>query len=245
MRVLAIVAVVLLAIGLLTTLGATKLEEQDVFCTSCHLGPETTYHSRSLDAREVEDPFELADLASFHYWDDPDFRCINCHRGDDSLPHRAQVLLLAAGDTLTWALSEPDQTTEKGAVPNPDPNIEEWIGPEGFSRQGEILNAGCLKCHGDTLTLVGFDNHFHNKLPAAQAAYAAGSELSYPIGWDTGFGTDDLLQAENTVVTCLDCHRAHVSGFESEYFLDRNTVLFPACVQCHKEAENGPLDLVN
>jgi hypothetical protein len=245
MHKLAIVAVMLLATGLLTTLGVTELEERDVFCTSCHLSPETTYHTRSLDARAIVDPFELADLASFHYWDDASFRCIDCHRGDDTLPHRARVLLLAAGDTLTWAIGEPDQSVEKGSVPNLDPNAESWVGPERYSRQQEILNAGCLKCHGDTLTLVGFDNHFHNKLPAAQEALAAGNELSYPAEWETEFGTTDLLQAEDTLITCLDCHRAHVFGFESEYFLDRDTVLFPACVQCHKDAEGGPLDLVN
>lgn len=224
--------------------GASKLEENDDFCTSCHLAPELVYHERSRTAPTVDDPFELADLASFHYWDDATFRCIDCHRGDDSLIHRGRVLALAAGDTFTWAAGRADEAVSKGTVANVNPNLSEWLGPDQFNRAPDILNAGCLKCHQAALTLVGFENHFHNKLPAAQLAYQESGELHYPANWSAAVPTDQLLQAEETILTCLDCHRAHVDGFESEYFLDERAIVLPACVQCHLEAEAGPLDLI-
>lgn len=224
--------------------GASRLEENDAFCTRCHLAPEITYHERAVAALDVEDPFFLPDLAAFHYWEVADFRCIDCHRGDDGVPHRTRVLALAAGDTLTWAFGQPDETVAKGAVPNVDPNNAGWQGPDRYSRTPDILNDGCLKCHQDTLTLIGFENHFHNKLPAARVAFEQTGELNYPDFWPGEAGTDDLLQVEETILTCLDCHRAHVEGFESEYFLDENSVVLPACVQCHVETQQGPVDLV-
>lgn len=242
-RLLIPIAIILvLAIG--GTVTASKLEEQDSFCISCHLAPEVTYHDRSLMAGGLEDPFDLPDLASYHYWQDTEFRCIDCHRGDDTIGHRAAVLILAAGDTITWATGEPDETLEKSNIINVDPNTTEWEGAERYSKRPDILNAGCLKCHQDTLTLIGFDNHFHNKLPSALEAYAQTGELNYPEDWPEGVGSSDLLQAEETILTCLDCHRAHAPGFESAYFLDQDFIVFPACVQCHVETGHGPVDLI-
>lgn len=256
LRNAAIVIVALLVVFVVGTVGVSKLEERDQFCIQCHLAPEETYYARAQDAPAVADPFELVDLASFHYWnathaenserdnsESAVFRCIDCHRGDDGPVHRGQTLILAAGDALTWLTGREDQTIEKGAVPNVDPNTAEWAGPERYNRRPDILNAGCLKCHQDALTLVGFDNHFHNRLPAAQEAFAQTGRLNYPEGWQEGVGSADLLQADETLLTCLDCHRTHVQGFESEFFLDTGQVVFHACVQCHKETGRGPLDL--
>lgn len=243
MRKVIILGIVLLAVAFVGAAGASKLEERDSFCTRCHLAPEVTYYDHSLAVHDVDDPFLLPDLASFHYWDDADFRCIDCHRGDDSLVHRGTVLALAAGDTLTYFAGRADETVAKGNIANVDPNVAEWVGAERFSRRPDILNAGCLKCHQDTLTMVGFENHFHNKLPAALEAFAETGELHYPPNWSEGVGNEDLLQAEETVLTCLDCHRAHVQGFETEFFLNVDQVVYPACVQCHLEAGVGPLDL--
>lgn len=241
----------LLIVFVLIVTGVSKLEERDQFCIQCHLAPEETYFARAQKARTIEDPFELVDLSSFHYWDavhdegnEPaDFRCIDCHRGDSGPVHRAETLILAMRDTWTFITGRADQTVEKGAVPNMDPNVAEWAGPERYNRRPDILNAGCLKCHQDALTLVGFDNHFHNRLPAALVAYDQTGRLNYPESWTAGVGSADLLQVDDTILTCLDCHRTHVQGFESEYFLDTGQVVFHACVQCHKETGKGPLDL--
>lgn len=221
-------------------LTASELEERDEFCTSCHRAPELTYFDR---AHEAATNSTAADLASFHYADNNQFRCIDCHRGDQSVEQRAQILWLAARDTAVHFLSTPDQTIEKGNVPAPNPHAGSWQGPERYSRTPDILNDGCLSCHQDALTLVGFENHFHNKLPQAQLAYAQTERLNFPEGWPGEAGSPALLVPEETVLTCLDCHRAHVPGLAFDYFLDETAVLLPACVQCHLEADAGPVDL--
>jgi hypothetical protein len=247
----AIIIILLMVLVVTSAVGVSKLEERDQFCIQCHMAPEETYYARAQEALAVEDPFELVDLSSFHYWDavhnehnnPAGFRCIDCHRGNDGPIHRAETLVLAAKDTFIWLAGEPDETVEKGAVANLDPNTSAWAGPEQYSNQADILNAGCLKCHQDALTLIGFDNHFHNRLPAAQEAFAQTGRLNYPEDWPEGVGSEDLLQADETILTCLDCHRTHVQGFESEFFLDTGQIVFPACVQCHLETGRGPLDL--
>lgn len=247
---LAVGLVGLLVVGVIGTVGASELEEHDEFCTSCHREPEVAYQERAIAAVAAADPVETADLASFHYWstahddEEGDFHCVDCHRGDQSLNHRSRVLLLAAGDTLTFLSGRGDDSIEKSNVPNVNPNVEQWQGPEHYTRTPDILNAGCLGCHQDTLTLVGFNNHFHNKLPEARLAYEQTGELHYPPEWGGLTDTPDLLQAEETVLTCLDCHRVHSPGFQFDYFLDENGVVLPACVQCHLEAERGPADLL-
>ncbi|RMG88977.1 MAG: hypothetical protein D6706_22230 [Chloroflexi bacterium] len=237
----------LIVFGVIGTLGASKLEERDSFCTSCHLAPEVTYVERTSSARMAEDVFNIPDLASFHYWDNPDFRCVDCHRGDDSLAHRGRVLLLAASDTITFLTGRADETLEKGNVPAVNPNELPWHGPEMYNRAPDILNAACEKCHQETLTLVGFENHFHNKLPAARVAFEATGELLFPQDWPQSLPEDmtdsDLIQPEETVLTCLDCHRAHVQGFEFDFFLQEQAVVLPACTQCHVETGKGPQDL--
>jgi hypothetical protein len=221
-------------------LTASKLEERDEFCTSCHRTPEVTYFER---AHEAMANTAVPDLASFHYTTNNPFRCVDCHRGDQSLGQRTEILWLAAKDTAVHLLGTPDQTIEKGNLLAPNPHTGSWQGPEQYSRTPAILNDGCLSCHQDALTLVGFENHFHNKLPQAQLAYEQTERLNFPEGWPGQAGSPALLVPEETVLTCLDCHRAHVPGLEFEYFLDETAVVLPACVQCHLEADAGPKNL--
>ncbi len=233
-----LVAGIVLSVTSIVT--ASELEERDEFCTSCHRAPELTYFERAHDATMNAN---ATDLASFHYADNNQFRCVDCHRGDQSFVQRAEILWLAAQDTAVHFLSTPDQTIEKGNVPAPNPHAGSWQGPERYSRTPGILNDGCLSCHQDVLTLVGFENHFHNKLPQAQLAYAQTERLNFPDGWPGEAGSPALLVPEETVLTCLDCHRAHVPGLEFDYFLNETAVILPACVQCHLEANAGPVDL--
>ena len=223
-------------------LTASTLEERDQFCTSCHRPPETTYFDRAHEA--MLGNTAVPDLASFHYADNNQFRCIDCHRGDQSLNQRAEILWLAVQDTAVHLFGTPDQTIEKGNIPAPNPHTDAWLGPAQYSRTPDILNDSCFHCHQDTLTLVGFENHFHNKLPQAQLAYAQTERLHFPEGWPGQAGSPALLLPEETVLTCLDCHRAHVPGLEFDYFLAETAVLLPACVQCHLEGDAGPINLL-
>lgn len=87
---------------------------------------------------------------------------------------------------------------------------------KGHSTLPQLQNTACIRCHADTLAEPGFNNHFHNELTADQ-----------------------------TSVTCTDCHRAHiqVAGGREAQFLDIESVVYPACVTCHQQTGKGPLDL--
>lgn len=240
-----------LALGLAGLLGLTlaggatvsRLEEHDPFCASCHRAPEVVYLERSISAAAAPDVTGVEDLASYHYWQGDGFRCIDCHRGDDSLPQRLHVLALAARDTVVFLVGEPDNAIEKAKAAAHGATGKVWLGSAQNNRTLDILNAGCRKCHQETLTLVGFENHFHNKLPASLLALTQTGQLTYPPDWTSPAGGGELLDPVETVISCLDCHQAHVASFGAHFFLDINNIVFPACVQCHLEAGHGPLDL--
>lgn len=209
----------------------TKLEERDSFCISCHTAPEEAYYNRAQqalaikDAGSFEDP---ADLASAHYGlaEEP-FRCIDCHRGDGSILHRGETLLLGTRDALILLSGSADETLEKTAAAAPD-----------------LLNAGCTHCHTESLLVTGFNNHFHNMLPPAYEAWQAGGTLFPPQGFsEIPEGAEPELF--ETALTCLDCHHAHKSITDGSFtlYLDVEAVVFPACVQCHAETGHGPLEL--
>ena len=217
----------------------SQLEENDSFCIACHTAPEQAYYDRAQTVANFEIP---ADLSSAHYLvgltgDSPPltdenppaetFRCIQCHRGDDSLSHRWQTFLLGGRDTLIWLSGKSDETIEKGTAGEP-----------------ELLNAACLKCHTDSILELGFNNHFHNQLPFAKNLRAQGLTPFEPPGGIQGdlFTT---LGESDTSLNCLDCHQAHHSLVDGDLtlYLDVNEVVLPACVICHEEDGNGPLDL--
>ena len=204
----------------------SELEERDRFCIACHTQPEETYYNRAQAA--LAEPPTAVDLTSQHYRKAEEaFRCIDCHRGDNSLSHRARTLALGARDTLIWISGQADPTLEKGTAAAP-----------------ELLNAGCVDCHPDTLLITGFNNHFHNMLPPAHAVWQAGGDLLPPRG-QPELDENATIATADTTVTCIDCHESHVTISDPEFtlFLDLENVVFPACVQCHEEEGHGPLDL--
>ena len=142
---------------------ASRLEERDEFCISCHTAPEETYYERAVSTAAGETAYP-PDLASAHYdLEEMPFRCIDCHRGDQSFPHRLQTFLLGARDALIWASGQADETIEKVHAGEP-----------------ELLNAGCLHCHAEAVLELGFNNHYHNQLTAARKLEAMGLEPFAP-----------------------------------------------------------------
>lgn len=198
-------------------------EEQDPFCASCHTLPEVTYFNRAQEAKAGEGP--LADLSSAHYAGDDSFRCIDCHRGDEGAVHRVTALTLGARDTVIWLAGRADPTIEKTELVVPF-----------------LLTGACVKCHEASLLEVGFNNHFHNKLPDAAGALRRGGELTRPV--DLPAAPLELMPTDTTVL-CVDCHRAHihVDGAELSAYLDLVRNVYPTCVKCHEEAGHGPLEL--
>jgi nitrate/TMAO reductase-like tetraheme cytochrome c subunit len=212
---------VLIACGLALTVS--RLEESDSFCVACHTAPEVAYFNRAQAALTGAD---ARDLASAHYGlVRTGVRCIDCHRGDNGAAHRATTLALGARDAAIFVSGRADPVLEKARA--------SILAPD-------LLDAACARCHATTLLLAGFDNHFHNKLPAASAAWRAGGELSNPPG-DSQVEAR-ALKPSTTSVSCVDCHPGHVTaefGGQTMY-LDLRGVVFPACGQCHVEVGHGP-----
>lgn len=228
LRGLALGGLVLLFLFVFSFPVASKLEENDTFCIACHTIPEETYYSRAQEtlAGSVEYP---PDLSSAHYADESDepFRCIDCHRGDQSLNHRWQTFLLGARDAVVWAAGQADPSIEKVHAGEP-----------------ELLNAGCVPCHTESLLELGFNNHFHNQLIAAGGVEAKGFEPFEPPEGIPGTLFKELTELESSI-ECTDCHQAHrtISDGDLTLYLDLAGVMYPACVQCHEEVGQGPLEL--
>ncbi len=226
-------AVLLIILGALvlfcagSALGVSVAEENDSFCAVCHLNPERTYVDRAdrvaqalEGAREGglndEGLWETGrdasrDLASAHRA--AALNCVACHRGDNSLSHRATALALGARNTLAYVTGQFDP--DHSGVENPT-----------------LVEASCLRCHVDQPSLGGvaegqanpvlvesFENHFH--------AYLF-----------------DPQYVDAVTIGCLDCHPSHQEIPPIvPYFIDEERVVFPACVQCHIDVGQGPLDL--
>ncbi len=213
--------------GSITTITiASRLEESDVFCASCHMTPEQTYHQR---AQAVLDGKPASDLSSFHYQTggaqtgaSRPFRCADCHRGDQHLVDRASALTVGAKDILLYLLGKPDQTIEKRRVSN-----------------AQLIDDSCLNCHLGTALTVGFQNHFHNKLPAAYMAWHQGAALVLPKRNPDRYRSDVQkgLELLDVNIACLDCHRAHVMDTSSDQppFMDLKTDVYPMCEVCHQK----------
>ncbi len=224
--ILAGTILILLSVG--GAAGASKLEEDDQFCTNCHVASERTYYNRSRIAQDNRD-LAVPDLASFHYvaaldsvsYDE--FRCVDCHRGRQTILDRGTALVLGAYDGFIYATGGGSATEiERGEVHQPS-----------------IINSSCVECHTDTLLVLGFDNHFHNHLPEAETAHDRTGDLFVPEGLsfeDEQSLLDEGLVTVETEADCLTCHLAHVSivGGERVQFLDEETKL-QGCTECHED----------
>jgi hypothetical protein len=226
LRVAGILGVAVVGFAVTAALTVSHFEEQDPFCASCHTAPEVTYFQRAQQATTDGSPYD--DLSSAHYGQDAGFRCIDCHRGDEGPVDRVTALSLGARDTAIWISGTADPTIEKTELVVP-----------------HLLTNSCTKCHADSLLEVGFNNHFHNRLPDAYRAWRAGGELRQPASGPALPAGSLKLDPVATDVLCVDCHRAHihVPGSELQAYLDVVNTVYPACVRCHREAGHGPLDL--
>src|SRR3972149_4708087 len=110
-----------------------------------------------------------------------------------------------------------------------------------------LLPAACGECHLDVLLVAGFNNHFHNRLPEAFRAWAAGGQLR-PPDEQPGLPEAGLrIEPVEPAVQCVDCHRAHIHipGAELQAYLDIYGVVYPACIRCDEDAGRGPLELAD
>ncbi len=135
--------------GLSSAVTVSHLEEDNGFCASCHTPLEALYVRQAAQASPDRSP----NLAAFHYAvtaRDAASRvvnCVACHRGDNSLPHRAVALTLGATNTVRWLLGDDGSDMA------------------GHSRFEWLSNAGCSGCHREAISPREFANHFHFYLP--------------------------------------------------------------------------------
>jgi hypothetical protein len=207
--------------------GGTFLEENDKFCTTCHLASERTYYNRSQLA--VVHQEQIPDLSSYHYvvaLNDPqlnEFRCIDCHRGRQIISHRVVALGLGAYDGLVYLTGggSPDEV-QRANLHQP------WL-----------IEASCINCHSDTILTLGFDNHFHNYLPTIEKAFDLRGDLF--VGEGIEFAEErqlllDGIQPKETDVTCLTCHLAHtevIGGTRVQFVQERTRDR--GCTACHED----------
>ncbi len=166
---------------------ATRVEENDTACASCHSQPETTYFDRTQAAT-------TRDLASAHAHlsrrDDgtPATRCIDCHSGPGLLG-RVQSVSLGARDAFVWFSGRAAQLSV-ATFP--------------------IQDANCLKCHTTTPNDSSFDLHFHRYMTRWQQADAnagtcAACHTSHTTDGNAAIG---FLQQQRTLPQCKQCHVA-------------------------------------
>jgi nitrate/TMAO reductase-like tetraheme cytochrome c subunit len=238
------VAALLVAIGsAASALAVSERQERDDFCLSCHTPQHRAYVERAAAA--VAGALAL-DLSSYHYQQiygqDQIIRCIDCHRGDGGVRHRAQVMLLSAELTARWLAGQDDRRLEKTAITTTLVNGLTQTAPMTSLalRAPELSNAGCVACHKSELLIAGMDNHMHNTLPAAYTLWRYGEPLVAPKeAPDPQALIAQGLALYPTSVQCSSCHQTH-RAMDAAQFLDLQAVVKPACERCHREVGRGP-----
>jgi hypothetical protein len=157
---------------------------------------------------------------------------VDCHRGRQRVLDRAATLGVGIYDMLVYLTG--------GGSPA---EIEQ----RSIHRTAGLIADSCINCHSDILVTLGFNNHYHNYLPAAAEAYDLTGNLSVEPGMSFEFERELLLggvQIKRTDVTCADCHLAHepVIGGTGEEFIQED-VRNRACTRCHLD-NNQRIDLI-
>ena len=157
------VALALGALAAPTGWIVTDRQEQDNdFCTSCHLEPQVPLHIAIRHDFDAAPPASLAGVhggASVEGRTDSDFRCIDCHRGT-SWVGRARVKVLAAKDAFWYVTGHFDEPTgmawplweEDCRKCHPgfdEAEAPEWETPRfhQLSVHNADLGIGCVECH--------------------------------------------------------------------------------------------------
>lgn len=243
---LVLLAIFFIAAGIGSFFFVSKQQQQDSFCLDCH----TPQHAAYVQRAEASVGGALAvDLASFHYQQirgqNGELRCIDCHRGDDSLRQRIETFGLSGRMLLRWLAGVDDTRLEKTAITTTVVSgITRTVPQTSLAlHEPALTNASCIGCHQRTLLVAGQQNHLHNTLPAVYEAWKSGARLIPPAdAADPQAVVAKGLLRYSTTVQCSSCHQAHRST-EAPNYLDMQNVVKPACEQCHAQAGAGPLNV--
>jgi hypothetical protein len=174
--ILAAVAAVAAPLG---WVASDALEAQNSFCTSCHLNETTPLHA---ELRRNFESVPAVNLASAHFANDSEFRCITCHRGA-SFPNRVRVKLLAARDALVYLTGRFEEPREM---------------------KHPLWNEDCVQCHPKYEPVR--DDAFHaidvHNLPNF-AVNCVQCHEAHPTGRPADLA---FLAREPLVAQCRNCH---------------------------------------
>lgn len=173
----------------------SSVEEQNVFCTSCHLKPEQAFFDRAL----VKARQDAADLATAHA--QAGVNCVGCHRGDQAIRDRATALALGARNTAKFIAGQYDPNHSQVALP--------WL-----------LDDSCLRCHvtqptrggvkpgqPNPVMVGGFENHFHTLLFDSKVKTSVTCTSCHPAHLET-FPEVQFLDRNRVVLpACERCHQ--------------------------------------
>lgn len=164
------------------TFAATQ-EQHDIFCTSCHTQPESTFYQRSIDNQAV-------DLASAHQGDKT--RCIDCHSGT-GITGRIKAELLGAHNALAFYTNTAIQPA-KLTIPITDESCLKCH--QDISARGDMNN---------------HFHYFLPRWQAIDPN--AGTCVSCHQGHsDNGDPNTTFLNKATTQAVCDDCHRRAGEG---------------------------------
>lgn len=178
-----VIAIPLLAVG---TVGVSlALENQDVFCASCHTEPESKYYAQSIEKNP-------ATLAAFHT--QKNTACIDCHSGG-GIFGRVQGLAQGAGDLkmyLSGKYNKPAITSN----PLGDASCLKCHGDVPQQQQRRGVNRRT-------------NGHYHFFLARWQAADPKAARcVTCHTAHPTNPASQSFVNNGNVAQVCDNCHRA-------------------------------------
>ncbi len=169
-----------LATGVYTT--GVQLENNDAFCASCHVEPETTFYRASLNPEQAET------LAAFHAG--ANTRCIDCH-SRRWIPGRLWA---------QWGGLQNLRTYWSGNFNQPNKTIH----PVGDS--------GCAKCHSDLSWVIERPGHYHSPWLRRDWQEANGPantcEACHPSHQAVAPKANQFMDSDTIETQCDACHEA-------------------------------------
>lgn len=197
-RMLAIAALTGIVSAPAGWLVSDRLEEDDDFCTSCHVAPSRPLHAA---LRTGFDAAPAASLAAVHGGatvqrtaaEPPtEFRCIDCH-GGASFIGRVRVKALAAKDAFWYAVGHFEEPTHM---------------------RSPLWDEDCRKCHDafDEREVEAWQSpHFH-QLPVHNAALGVDCVACHEVHESGGNPDSFFLRAPRVRSQCARCHSEFLEG---------------------------------
>ncbi len=177
--------------------GTDRLEDDDAFCTACHLADGTPLHAENASDFAARPPVSLAvahAAAGNEARADGAFRCIDCH-GGTGFGGRARVKLLSARDALVYLSGRFDE-----------PHGMRW----------PLRDEDCRKCHASFASAAAA--RASGEAPPFHALSVHNRELGvscvtcHRAHERGGLADRNFLHAEPVRAECARCHPEFEEG---------------------------------